>query len=73
MPLYELILQKPDGADEVRFTDHEPDPQRPLVIDGRSRWRIERVEPPTHPVASRRYLCVRLDSAADPALLLPGT
>ena len=62
MPLYELILQKPNGADEIRFTDHEPDAERPLVIDGRSRWRIERVEPATHPVASRRYLCVPIDS-----------
>lgn len=65
MPLYEIILQKPDGADEIRFTDHEPDAKRPLVIDGRSRWRVERVEPATDPVASRRYLCVRIDSDAN--------
>lgn len=65
MPLYELILRKPDGADEVRFTDHEPDAERPLVIDGRVRWRIEGVEPAIHPVASCRYVCVLIDSETD--------
>jgi hypothetical protein len=65
MPLYEVILQRHDGADEIRFTDHEPQRDRPLTIDG-SRWWIERIEAPTHPLALRRYRCVRLDAA--PAL-----
>ena len=37
MPLYELILRKPDGADEGRFTDHEPDAERPLVMQWSAR------------------------------------
>jgi hypothetical protein len=64
MALYEVVLQKPDGADEVRFTDHALQPSRPLVIDGGSRWRIVRVEAPAHPLCVCRYLCVRTDDDA---------
>ncbi len=63
MPLYELVLQKGDGADETRFTDHEPDPGQPVLIDGMSEWHVVATQPPTHALALRRYLCVRADAA----------
>jgi hypothetical protein len=57
MPLYEIVLRKPSGADEVRFTDHALRLDQPLLIDS-TRWTITSVEPADHPLAAHRYVCV---------------
>jgi len=63
MPLYEIVLQKPDGAEEVRFTDHELRRDQPLMIDT-VRWTIASVEAAEHPLAAHRYVCVRSHGSA---------
>lgn len=58
MPLYEIVLRKPDGGEEVRFTDHELCRDQPLLIDS-NRWTIACIDPADHPLAAHRYVCVR--------------
>jgi hypothetical protein len=58
MSLYEVILRKPEGVDEVRFTDCELRLGQSLLIGG-SRRTISRVEPADRPLAAQRYMCVR--------------
>ena len=67
MSLYEVILRKPDGLDEVRFTDRELRLGESLRIGGSS-WTITGVQPTDHPLAARRYTCVRAATAGSDRL-----
>ena len=65
MPLFEIILQKPDAPDELRFTDYELRLDEPLVIDG-NHWAITSVEAADHPLAVHRYVCRRAHGPRPP-------
>jgi hypothetical protein len=57
MTLYEIILRRPERDDEVRFTDHKPEPGALLTIDCRG-WRVGPSEPSSHHIAQNRFVCV---------------
>jgi hypothetical protein len=57
MTLYEIVLRRPERDDEVRFTDHEPEPGTLLKIDCRA-WKVGQSEPSPHHIARTRFVCV---------------
>jgi len=58
MPIYEVILHKPDGHDETRLTDRQPRLNAEITIDGQG-WRVIRKEPKIDPATEARYVCMK--------------
>jgi len=57
MALYEIVLRKADGFDEVRLTDKRPTLRSEFKVDGTS-WCVVTREAAQEPFASYRYICV---------------
>ena len=57
MALYEIVLRKADGSDEVRLTDRRPALRSELKVDGNS-WCVVSREAAHEPIASCRFICV---------------
>ena len=56
MPLYEIVLRRADGTDEVRVTDRRPAVGETLRIGNRS-WQVVLERDPADVRATARFLC----------------